>query len=174
MRSILEAAEADLRPVIALAGLGGLRKTEITRLDWAAVFRVSGHIEVGALKAKTRGRRLVEVCTSLGQWLEPYRGRTGAIWTKGYKEFYEDFARLRNDLKIPHRRNGLRHSFVTFHYALPADEGLTAKEAGNSPAMVHKNYKGLATKAKAGNWFNVMPSKADNRVPLRQASAGPH
>jgi len=123
LRSMLEAADADLQPVIALAGLGGLRETEITRLDWADVFRVPGHIEVGALKAKTRSRRLVEVCASLGQWLEPYRGRPGAIWTKGYKKFHEDFARLRDDLKIPHRRNGLRHSFVTFHYALHADEG---------------------------------------------------
>lgn len=184
LRLMLEAADTDLRPVIALAGLGGLREKEILRLTWADIFRVPGHIEVGALKAKTRSRRLVEaVClterdkegheyklpASLFQWLEPYRERTGAIWGKGYHKFHEEFARLRGDLEIPHRRNGLRHAFVTFHYALHADEGLTAKQAGNSPAMVHKNYKGLATAKEAEAWFAVAPARAANVIHLATA-----
>jgi hypothetical protein len=87
--------------------------------------------EIAALGPTTR--RLVEVCASLGQWLEPYRGRTGAIWALDYKQFHEAFLRLRGDLKIQHRRNGLRHSFVSAHYAMHGDEGRTAQQAGNSP-----------------------------------------
>jgi len=30
--------------------------------------------------------------------------------------------------------------------------------------MVHKNYKGLATKAKAEKWFNVFPAQAAANV----------
>jgi len=63
--------EADYRPlpaVLALAGLAGLREKEVLRLDWQDVWRVPGHIEVGALKSKTRSRRLVEICASLSQW----------------------------------------------------------------------------------------------------------
>jgi hypothetical protein len=36
---------------------------------------------------------------------------------------------------------------------------LTAQQAGNSPAMIHQHYNGLATKAEAEKWFAVMPPK---------------
>lgn len=179
LRSMLERAsrapeppEADYRPllpVLALAGLAGLRETEILRLDWQDVFRVPGHIEVGAIQSKTRSRRLVEICASLGQWLNPYRGRAGAIWTGTYKAFHEAFLNLRGDLNIPHRRNGLRHSFVSAHYALHGDEGKTSQQAGNSPQMVHKNYKGLLTKKAGEAWFGVKPTKAGNILSLAVA-----
>ena len=167
-----EQPEADFRsllPVLALAGLAGMREKEIMRLTWQDVFRVPGHIEVDALKAKTRSRRLVEVCASLGQWLEPYRGRTGAIWALDYKQFHEAFLRLRGYLKIQHGRNGLRHSFVSAHYAMHGDEGRTAQQAGNSPQMVHKNYKGLMTKKDGEAWFAVAPVQPANVI---QLSAG--
>jgi integrase len=170
LRALLEAAPPDLQPVLALAGLAGLREKEILRLTWQDVFRVPGHIEVGALKSKTRSRRLVEVCASLGQWLEPYRGRAGAIWTLDYKQFHEAFLRLRSESKIQHRRNGLRHAFVSAHYAMHGDEGRTAQQAGNSPAMVHKNYKGLMTKKDGEAWFAVAPAQAANVIPLPAVS----
>jgi integrase len=169
-----EEPEADYRallPVLALAGLAGMREKEIMRLTWQDVFRVPGHIEVGALKSKTRSRRLIEVCASLGQWLEPYRGRTGSVCALDYKQFHEAFLRLRGDLKIQHRRNGLRHSFVSAHYAMHGDEGRTAQQAGNSPAMVHKNYKGLMTKKDGEAWFAVSPSgAAKNVIPMPAAA----
>jgi hypothetical protein len=42
---------------------------------------------------------------------------------------------------------------------LHADENKTAQQAGNSPAMIHAHYKGLAKKSDAENWFNVVPRK---------------
>ena len=164
-----EQPEADYRsllPVLALAGLAGLREKEILRLTWDDVFRVPGHVEVGALSSKTRSRRLVEVCASLALWLEPYRNHSGAIWPKGYQRFHADFGDLRTALKIKHRRNGLRHSFVSAHYAMHGDEGRTAQQAGNSPAMVHKNYKGLMTKQDGEAWFAVAPAQAANVIPF--------
>lgn len=62
--------------------------------------------------------------------------------------------------------NGLRHSLCSFHFALHSNEGLTAAQAGNSPAMIHGHYKGLATKSEAEDWFNVAPSKVDNVIAL--------
>jgi len=168
LRAMLENADKDLLPFVALAGLAGLREREIARLTWEDVFRVPGHIEVGALKAKTRSRRLVEMVPALAQWLEPYRERTGPVWTKDYNAFHIQFGRLRDNLKIPHRRNGLRHAFVSAHFALHADEGLTAKEAGNSPQMVHKDYKELLTQKQGEAWFAVRPEPLANIVPLTQ------
>jgi hypothetical protein len=64
----------------------------------------------------------------------------------------------------------LRHAFVTYHFALHANENLTAAEAGNSPAMIHAHYKGLAAKAEAEKWFAVAPTTAVNVIPLEAAT----
>jgi integrase len=165
-----EANYRDLLPVIALAGLAGLRFKEITRMEFKEVFRRPDCIEVTAEEAKTRSRRLIDVCTSLAAWLEAYRNRTGPVWPKGYDMLHEDFAALRESLEIPKRRNGLRHSFITAHYAAHSNEGLTARQAGNSPAMVHQHYNGLWTKAEGEAWFAVAPEQAANVIALPAVS----
>lgn len=53
----------------------------------------------------------------------------------------------------------LRHAFCAYHFALYSNENFTAAQAANSPAMIHANYKGLATKADAEKWFHVAPSR---------------
>jgi integrase len=162
--ALLENADAELRPVLALAGLAGLREKEILRLTWEEVFGVPDHVEVKGFKSKTRARRLVEVCPALAAWLNPYRGRAGLLWAKSYATFHETVQALRARLEIPMRRNGLRHSFITYHFAFHANENLTAAQAGNSPAMVHKHYKGLATKKEAEAWFAANPAGDANNI----------
>ncbi len=158
LRKLLDNAEADLRPVLAIAGLAGLRVEEIMRLDWADVWRVEGHIEITARQAKTRQRRLVEICPALAAWLDSCRKKTGNVYLAGLHVFGRRFTKLRDSLKVPTRKNGLRHAFCTYHFALKADENKTAQQAGNSPAMIHAHYKGLATKADAEKWFQVTPN----------------
>jgi integrase len=161
-----------LLPVIALCGLAGLRLQEAARLTWEDVFRVEGHVEISRTKSKTRARRLVNTCPALAQWLAPYRNCSGPIWTNGLEKFHTDFGDLRKSLKIPPRRNGLRHGFCTYHFALHANENLTAALAGNSPAMIHAHYKGLATKAEAEKWFNVRPVGGPENVVIIPQQAG--
>lgn len=155
--TFLSEADKDLMPVLAMAGLAGLREKEILRLTWEDIWRVPGHIEVDAAKAKTRSRRLVEICPALQEWLRPYLACTGEIWTLGYKKFHERFRQLHLSTEIGARRNGLRHAFVSAHLVLYSDEGRTAQQAGNSPDIVHTNYKGLWTKAQGKAWFNLFP-----------------
>jgi hypothetical protein len=52
--------------------------------------------------------------------------------------FRVDFGALRDSVKFPTRGNGLRHGFVSFHFALIANENLAAAEAWHSPGMVHR------------------------------------
>jgi integrase len=159
LKKLLGHADAELRPVIAIAGLAGLRGEEIMRLEWADVWRAEGHIEVSAQNAKTRQRRLVEICPALAAWLKDYRKKEGKVYPRGVHAFQHAFLKLRKDQKIADRRNGLRHAFCTYHFAEHANENLTAAQAGNSPAMIHGHYKGLATKAEAGKWFATLPKK---------------
>ena len=167
-------AEADYRkllPVVALAGLAGLRFTEICRLVWDDVFRIPGHLEVKAAKSKTRSRRLIPICDALGAWLEPFRTCAGPVWVKGYDMLHEDFGALRRALEIPDRRNGLRHAFISAHFAAHSDEGLTAAQAGNSPDVIHRHYKQLMTRQEGEAWFAVAAPQAANIIPLQGAAA---
>jgi integrase len=186
LRTMLERAEEetdykDLLPMLALGGLAGLRVEECLRLEWSDVWRTPGHVEITARKAKGRRRRLVEMVSLAGQdkdgkeyklpptlmeWLAPFQKSTGLVWGKSSDAFHETFTRLRDSLKIPARRNGLRHAFCTYHFALHSNENLTAAQAGNSPAMIHEHYKGLTTAAEARKWFGVKPLRAANVVQL--------
>jgi integrase len=166
--------EVDFRPllpVLALAGLAGMRFKEIIRLEWQDVFSIPGNIEVKAHKAKTRSRRLIPICSALAGWLEPYRAQVGNVWPKGYDMLHEDFGALRKELGIGDRRNGLRHAFISAHFAAHSNEGLTASMAGNSPDMIHKHYKGLLTNEQGDAWFSVAPAKPENVILLAAKEA---
>ena len=167
---LLAAADETLRPIIAIGGLAGLRTAELLRLDWADVWRVAGHIEITASKSKTRQRRLVEVCPALAAWLEScHDKKAGKLWPGHEITFQQHLAALCDAAKVTRITNGLRHSFCTYHFAAHANENQTAQQAGNSPAMIHAHYKGLATKAEGEQWFNVTPpAAAENVIPMQK------
>jgi integrase len=177
LRALLDTASAKtefarLLPVIALCSLAGLRLQEAVRLTWEDVFRVGRHVEVSSAKSKTRSRRLVTACQALTRWLVPYRGCSGPIWPHNLDRYHDEFNALLANLGITAKRNGLRHAYCSFHYALHANESLTAQQAGNSPQMIHSHYKGLATRAEAQKWFAVKPLKsAQNVIQLSDAKA---
>ena len=163
LKSMLDAADATMRPIIALQGLAGIRLQEAQRLTWQDVFGTAGHIAISSTKSKTRSRRLVEICPALAAWLEPYRQHQGQLWTQSRDTYHAAFVELREPLKIEARKNGMRHGFCTYHFAMHGNENLTAAQAGNSPTVIHSAYKGLATKADAENWFNVYPSDGSQK-----------
>jgi len=157
LSDLLTVADDPLRPLIAIGALAGLRTAEILRLTWEDVWRVNGHIELSSAKAKTRQRRLVELVPALAAWLKTFRASTGQLWAGHEVTFQQHFVELCGTAKVTRKANGLRHSFCTYHFALHANENLTAQQAGNSPAMIHAHYKGLATKVEAEKWFAVKP-----------------
>jgi hypothetical protein len=54
----------------------------------------------------------------------------------------------------------LRHGFLTAHYALNQNENQTAAQAGTSPAMLFRHYKGLMARKEAAEWFATLPAKS--------------
>jgi integrase len=166
-RTLLEAAEGPMQALMAIGGFCGLRTAELLRLDWAEIWRIEGHIEVGREKAKTRQRRLVEICPALTAWLEPFRSYTdGRIWNNTESVFQKAALALAEQAGVERKDNALRHSFCTYHFARHANENLTAQQSGNSPTMIHQHYKGLATKAEAEKWFAVAPAQVHNVIPM--------
>lgn len=175
LKALLETADDIMRTTIALGALAGLRTAEILRLDWADVWRTENHIEITTAKAKTRQRRLVEIVPSLAAWLEPFRGSEGKVcnlaeitWQQHFNDVCE---RARVNVKgkktsVTRKPNGLRHAYCTYHFALHGNENLTAQQAGNSPSMIHRHYKGLATKGEAETWFAVSTEQPANVVAL--------
>jgi integrase len=173
LRKILDASEGALRVVTALQAFGGARLEEALRLRYEDLHRTLGHIEISGLHAKTRKRRLLEVGSALGQWLAPFKDKTGAIWDSPLNSFITEWARLRESVGVPSKRNGLRHGFVSFSYILRG-EIETSALAGTSPQILHQNYRGLATKAEAEKWFATIPPKAAKNVipfPSRRVNA---
>jgi integrase len=164
LRDMLNGADEALLPVIALGGLAGLRREEIMRLEWADVWRVGGKVEISARIAKGRKRRLVDICPALAAWLQTYRNAAGLVWEGSASGLEAALRALRETAQIPSRRNGLRHAFITFHFAMHTNENLTAAEAGNSPQMLHEHYRALATRKEAAQWFAVKPSKSTGNV----------
>ncbi len=171
LRALLENADEIMLPILAIQALAGVRLEEAHRLEWQDVFGTEGHIVISATKSKTRSRRLVSLCPALAAWLKPFQAKEGRLWTAHRDTWHSRFNDLRESLHIPARKNGLRHGFCTFHFALHGNENLTAAQAGNSPTMIHQSYKGLATKKQAEEWFSVQPVKAgDNIIELPQQS----
>ena len=180
-KALLETAEGPMRAMVAIGGLAGLRTSELLRLTWEDARRVEGHIEITAGKAKTRQRRLVEIVPALAQWLAPFDGFTGKVWPGHEITFQQHLCALCDRAEyetkpgqkatVKRKANGLRHAYCTYHLALHGNENATALQAGNSPAMLHGNYKGLATKKEAEAWFAMAPALAANVIPLANSAS---
>ena len=151
-----ESSRDALCAVSAIQAFGGARLEEALRLRWEDLRQTDGHIEISGHRAKTRKRRLLEVGPALAQWLAPFKGNTGPIWEAPVNSFISEWARVRESVGVPSKRNGVRHGFVSYSYILRG-EIETSALAGTSPQILHANYRGLATKAEAEKWFGVVP-----------------
>jgi len=171
LRLMLDKAAPEMAVIIALQAFGGLRLQEALRLAWHDVWHVPGSIEISSAKSKTRSRRLVEINPILAAWLKPHRQNEGPVTSLTLDAFTWQLIQLRKRLKIPSRKNGLRHGFLSAHYAIHQNENQTAALAGTSPAMLFRHYKGLMARKEAAEWFKVLPSKsAKNVIPLKAAT----
>ena len=158
-KSCNESSRDALCAVTAIEAFGGARLQEALRLRWEDLQRTPGHVEISGAHAKTRRRRLLEVGPALLAWLAPFKDKTGPIWDGPLNSFITEWARLRESVSVRSKRNGVRHGFVSYSYILRG-EIETSALAGTSPQILHQNYRGLATKAEAEKWFNVLPAKS--------------
>ena len=163
---------AELAPCLALAAFAGLRSEEILRLDWADIERRPGFIEVAAHKAKTATRRIVPIPENLARWLAIAPRNGERLWPHSKAWFFEAMRNAADNAKIKWKQNALRHSFISYRLAEIQDVNRVALEAGNSPQMIFRHYRELATPEQARTWFSISPAEAQNVVTMtRKRSA---
>ena len=166
LAKLLKHASPQIAPCIALAAFAGLRAEEILRLDWSDIERRPGFIEVAAHKAKTATRRIVPIADSLSRWLAIAPINGDRVWPHSKAYFFEALRNAASDAEITWKQNALRHSFTSYRLAELQDVNRVALEAGNSPQMIFRHYRELATPQQAKTWFAIAPESASNVVPI--------
>ena len=168
MAALLDAADGDALPLIALGGFAGLRTAEVARLEWRDVDLAHKIITVSAAKAKTASRRVIPIQDNLAAWLAPWAKASGPVLrlrntTKVEKKVAER-------AKIEWKHNALRHSFGSYRLAQIKNAAEVALEMGNSPQMIFKHYRELVRPADATAWWAIEPKQPANVIALKKAS----
>jgi integrase len=156
MKELLNKAKSALVPALALGAFAGVRSEEIKRLDWSDIKLQQGHIEIKGAKSKTKIRRLITIPKNLKAWLVPFASETGSVVP--FANLALQFAKLAKAAGVNWQKNGLRHSFISYRVAQTRDVPRVALEAGNSPAVVARNYLKHVTHSESARWFGIMPN----------------
>ena len=163
-RIMLETANSELRPVVALMGFCGIRLSEAARLSWDNVFEIEGYIQLNAHRTKTAQRRLVPRFESLELWLSPYKGRTGPVWNRSKHALDSVLGKLRREVGVTGLHNCLRHSYASYRLATTNNVNQLADEMGNSREIIYRNYRQLVTPAEGHQWFAVITGTTQSNV----------
>lgn len=157
LESAFRFAEADpatrpLVPYMAIAAFAGVRSAEICRLTWEEHIDLDeGLILLGSDITKTKRRRVVYLEPVLCEWLKAHRS-TGKV-VKVQKP--HNLLISVHQGRWPH--NALRHSAVSYLMALHENAAKIANQSGHSETQLQTEYKALATKRAALQWFGVKP-----------------
>lgn len=154
---LLTSARMELVPFLAIGAFSGLRSAEIERLDWSEVHLEESVIEVKASKSKTGSRRLAPIPPNCARWLMLCPSRIGKVVP--FVDLGDQIRTLCATTGVAWQHNGLRHSFVSYRLAEVQNANQVALEAGNSPGIIHSNYKALVTKSESAKWFAVEPGQ---------------
>jgi len=163
MSRLLDAADKDFLPYIALIAFGGIRSAELRKgLMWESINFKRGDIIVPAAIAKTGRKRKIVMSENLLQWFAPYRMRTGPIFATGPRK---RIAKVAKASHVKWKRNALRHSFGSYRMEQTKNEGQVALEMGNSPKVVKDHYFEIVDEAAAREYWSIKPmSRSDRKV----------
>ena len=174
IRLLQHAEEFDLLPYVVLGLFSGIRVAELKRLLWSKVKISERVILIDGSVAKTKSRRVIDLNETALSWLalcakgsgpvvEPVNlrkridallraacfGRMGSE-TQQEKSF---------DIELEQwPENALRHTCATYSYAATQDAVRVSAMLGNSPDVLHRHYRGLATKSDAERFFALRPN----------------
>jgi integrase len=158
MAAVLEHASPELLPALVIGAYTGIRTQERIRLTWGDIDIKRGFVTVPKAKSKT-ARRVIKMEPCLQAWLVPLAGRTGPIFHGDVHDFVRQMNRtckLAGLAKAP--KNGLRHSYASYHAAKYNDAELLRNNMGHTTArLLFTNYRELVHPEQAERYFNLFP-----------------
>jgi len=157
-RRLLESADPDVLPCLAIGAFAGLRPAEISRLDWSEVKLDRGFIEVTASKSKTASRRLVTIQPNLKAWLEPLARKEGAVERPNFRKKV-DAARARAGL-TQWPANALRHGFASYWLGKFENAAALALLLGHTTtATLFAHYREVVSPEEADAYWKILPAQ---------------
>jgi integrase len=158
LAALLDAADVEILPMVAISAFAGVRTAELLRLTWAEVNLDSGLIEIKKSKSKTASRRLIPIQPNLRAWLAPYAGMTGPLWSGDVNSFMRARAKLVTSAGVDWPKNSARHSFCSYHVALFQDEKKLRNDMGHTDStLIFSTYRELVSPAEGDRYFNLYP-----------------
>jgi integrase len=190
----LESAAPALVPFWAVRFFAGIREQECLRMDWSMIDLAAKEIHLPDSVTKTSRSRTVKIEPALAAFLAPHKQADGPIVTRSDMSRRYHLAKALRVLQakdaeaaqeamqageeaprpfpVPMPANAARHSFATFHLLAFRHAGETALQLGHgeSPELLHRHYKGIATEAEAKAFWAIRPKgAAKNVVPFQPA-----
>jgi integrase len=158
-----------LEPFLLIAGWLGLRPSECQRLTWKGLDFQRGYLHVDVrVGGKNSAERYVPIDPRVASRLRVLfeaTPNTGKAKLNAKACLYHS----RDELSELARKHGviehwepdvLRHSFCSYRLALTQDIARVAEEAGNSPAIIKKNYRKPVFPEEAVAWWDLLnPAK---------------
>jgi integrase len=164
-----------------LALFCGIRTEELTKLKWEHIKldAAEPYVAIPAGIAKKRRIRHVPIPANAIAWLMCCPDRKGPITRQDFvTDFRKRFQRLLKAsgfvekdkegkvVRIVWKRNAMRHSFGSYHYALHGDSLLTSRLLGHrgGDEILFAHYRDLAGKETAEKYFAILPSDKPGQI----------
>ena len=179
LNTALANPELKLLPAVVLGLFCGIRTEEIKQLKWKnlKLDDSSPHLVVPREIAKKRRMRHVQIPSNAKEWLLQCHDRTGTIVENRFENDYQRRFRSlmfkcgfiqkeKGNLKSKWKRNAMRHSFGTYHFALHGDSMKTSIEMGHKTGddVLFEHYRSLATHADAKAYFDIRPLLENSHI----------
>jgi integrase len=155
MKAFLSALDRDWVPFFSICAFTGLRREEVSRLDWTEIKLERSLIDLPAEKGKNNRRKLEEIPENLAKILKPFVREAGSVRPKKKLQHAMETAVAR--AKIEWKQNCLRHSLCSYAVALKGLEW-TSDQADHSIAILKRDYREVVTKEDAKKYFSILVS----------------
>jgi integrase len=160
------AGAGKYRSALAVMLFAGVRPDEVASqhkpaLLWRHVNAAERMIRIPAEIAKTGRPRIMEgLPDAVWAWLKPAGEDQPVCPARSLQavRLAQSLGGYGKKRRWPH--DALRHTFATYHVAAFANPGQTAMLMGHegNPTMLHRHYRGLATKAEAERFWALRPT----------------
>lgn len=154
MQRFLTVLDPDWLPFFAISAFTGLRREEVSRLDWNEIKLDRSLIDLPFHKSKNGRRKLEEVPANLLAILSPFACTKGPVKPK--KKLAHAMGNASAKAGIVWKQNCIRHSFCSYAVAV---KGLdwTAIQADHSTRMLRDCYLERVTKEDAEKYWAIRP-----------------